>query len=140
MTKPFYFAAGAVALLVLGLIILKPGSTPINNTVNNTATTSSQTVPVISEDKFNVTITGGKNAAGAQTYTTTEGRTVRFTVTSNRTGKFDVHGYTQNKIDLPAGQAVELSFTADKTGRFELEFHPEQGDEAVIGALEVNPK
>lgn len=142
MNKSFYFAAAAVALLVLGLFILKPSGTTTNNSTNNTATTSAQpapTAPVVSnEDKFNVTITDGKNAAGAQVYATTEGRTVRFIVTSNTSGKIDVHSYINR--DLGAGPAVEFSFPADKTGRFEMEFHPEQGAEVVIGALAVNPK
>lgn len=139
MNKSFYFPAAAVALLVLGLIILKPGSNTTSNTTNNNATTSAQPAPVISnEDKFNVTLTDGKNAAGAQVYATTEGRTVRFIVTSNTPGKFDVHSYTNQ--DLGAGQAVEFSFAADKTGRFEMEFHTQQGTEVVIGALAVNPK
>lgn len=124
---------------MLGLFILKPSGTTTNNTTTNNATSSAQPATVVSnEDKFNVTLNDGKNAAGAQVYATTEGRTVRFIVTSNTSGKIDVHSYINR--DLGAGPAVEFSFPADKTGRFEMEFHPEQGAEVVIGALAVNPK
>lgn len=141
MAKTFYYPAAAIALLIMGFIVLKPASDITNNTTNMNATSSAQGAPVINnEDKFTVTIKDGKNATGPQTYTSTEGRAVRLVVTSNTAGKFDVHGYTKDKKDLVAGLALELSFTADKTGRFDLEFHPEQGAEVVIGALVVNPK
>ena len=140
MNKSFYYAAGALALFILGLIILKPVSNT-TNTTNNTATSSAQApAPVASnEDKFNVTITDGKNAAGAQGYPTTEGKTVKFMITSNVAGEFHVHGYDLDKELIP-GQTVELVLTADKSGRFDLEYHPAQGEHTVLGALEVTPK
>lgn len=142
MNKSFYYAGAAVVLLVAGLFILKPSGTTTNNTTNNNATSSAQTAPVTSnEDKFTVTIKDGKNASGPQTYTSTEGRTVRFVITSNVGGKFHVHGYTNlEKMPLVIGQSVEMVFTADKTGRFDLEFHSESDEETILGALEVTPK
>ena len=141
MNKPLYYAAAGLAALVLGLIILKPGGTITNNTTNNTATNSAQTTTpsVSTEDRFYIEVRDGKNQAGAQSYKTVEGKTVKFQIASNLGGDFHVHGYDLDK-ELVPGQTVELTFTADKTGRFDLEYHPAEGEHTVLGALEVTPR
>lgn len=97
------------------------------------------TEPAPTADRFELTLTGGANTAGPQTYTTTEGRTVTFVITSDKAGDFHVHGYDLEK-ELAVGEPIELTFTADTAGRFELEYHPSEGEHVGLGALEVQPR
>ncbi|MFI6611808.1 hypothetical protein P8A21_07855 [Streptomyces poriferorum] len=51
-----------------------------------------------------------------------KGRTVRLLVRSDRDDTLHVHGYDK-EARLPAGRTVTLTFTADRTGLFEVETH-----------------
>ncbi|MEV7400566.1 hypothetical protein AB0N93_09200 [Streptomyces sp. NPDC091267] len=51
-----------------------------------------------------------------------KGRTVRLRVHSDRDDTLHVHGYDK-EARLPAGRTVTLTFTADRTGLFEVETH-----------------
>ncbi|MEU1491866.1 hypothetical protein ACFYPA_32010 [Streptomyces sp. NPDC005775] len=51
-----------------------------------------------------------------------KGRTVRLEVRSDRDDTLHVHGYDK-EARLPAGRTVTLTFTADRTGLFEVETH-----------------
>jgi hypothetical protein len=66
----------------------------------------------------------------------TEDETVRFRVTSDEPEEVHVHGYDIAK-DIPAGETVTVSFKADLTGIFEIEY--EHAHEQ-IGQLRVDPK
>ena len=66
----------------------------------------------------------------------TEGETVRFRVTSDEAEEVHVHGYDIAK-DIPAGGTVTVSFKADITGIFEIEYE-HAGEQ--IGQLRVDPK
>jgi hypothetical protein len=66
----------------------------------------------------------------------TEGETVRFRVTSDVDEEVHVHGYDIAK-DIPAGETVTMSFKADITGIFEIEYE-HAGEQ--IGQLRVDPK
>jgi FtsP/CotA-like multicopper oxidase with cupredoxin domain len=65
-----------------------------------------------------------------------EGDTVRFRVTSDEPEEVHIHGYDIAK-DIPAGETVTVSFKADLTGIFEIEY--EHAHEQ-IGQLRVDPK
>jgi hypothetical protein len=66
----------------------------------------------------------------------TEGETVRFRVTSDVDEEVHVHGYDIAK-DIPAGETITMSFKADITGIFEIEYE-HAGEQ--IGQLRVDPK
>jgi FtsP/CotA-like multicopper oxidase with cupredoxin domain len=66
----------------------------------------------------------------------TEGETVRFRVTSDVDEEVHVHGYDIAK-DIPAGETVTVSFKADITGIFEIEY---EHAKEQIGQLRVDPK
>lgn len=51
-----------------------------------------------------------------------KGRTVRLRVRSDRDDTLHIHGYDK-EARLPAGRTVTLTFTADRTGFFEVETH-----------------
>jgi FtsP/CotA-like multicopper oxidase with cupredoxin domain len=64
-----------------------------------------------------------------------QGETVRFRVASPGGDQIHVHGYDIEK-EIPAGKVVTVSFPADITGIFEIEFH---GTAEQIGQLRVDP-
>ncbi|GEM_PF-3915592 len=81
------------------------------------------------------------------TVSVTEGETATIKATSDEKGEFHVSGYEIETFMPTPGSAIEFTFTADKPGRFNLEFHPGSTAEAaaaaediVIGALVVNPR
>lgn len=51
-----------------------------------------------------------------------KGRVIELRVRSDRADTLHVHGYDK-EARLPAGKAVTLAFTADRTGLFEVETH-----------------
>ncbi len=65
----------------------------------------------------------------------TEGETVRFRARSATDDEVHVHGYDLMQ-DAPAGETITMSFKADITGIFEIEFE-DAGKE--IGKLTVEP-
>jgi hypothetical protein len=64
-----------------------------------------------------------------------EGETVRFRVASPGDEEIHVHGYDVTK-EIPASKPTNVSFPADITGIFEIEFH---GSGEQIGQLRVDP-
>jgi hypothetical protein len=65
-----------------------------------------------------------------------QGETVGFRARSDEAEEIHVHGYDLTK-DVEAGQTVTMSFKADLTGIFEIEFE-HAGEE--IAQLRVDPK
>jgi len=74
-------------------------------------------------------------AGSEKALTFEEGETVRFRVTSDTPEEIHVHGYDITK-EVPAGETVNVSFKADITGIFEIEFH-NSGE--LIAQLKVVP-
>ena len=64
-----------------------------------------------------------------------EGETVRFRVRSDTDEEIHVHGYDRTEA-IPAGKTVTVTFPAEITGIFEIEFH---GSGELIGQLRVDP-
>jgi FtsP/CotA-like multicopper oxidase with cupredoxin domain len=65
-----------------------------------------------------------------------EGETVRFRVTSDTPEEVHIHGYDIAK-DLEPGKVTTVSFPADITGIFEIEY---EGQGKQIAELRVDPK
>jgi hypothetical protein len=60
---------------------------------------------------------------------------VRFRVRSDKPEEIHVHGYDVT-YDIPTDRTVTVSFPAEITGIFEIEFH---GSGELIGQLRVDP-
>ena len=73
---------------------------------------------------------------GPVVYKVQEGDAVEIQITSDKTDEAHLHGYDLH-ADLQPGIAAHLRFTADRSGRFELELHDSH---QTIGALEVYPR
>lgn len=65
-----------------------------------------------------------------------EGDRVTLNVTSARPVEIHVHGYDLER-EVEPGETTELSFEADKTGRFPMEDHDTEAD---LGVLVVEPR
>jgi heme/copper-type cytochrome/quinol oxidase subunit 2 len=66
----------------------------------------------------------------------TQGERIRFRVRSDVEEEIHVHGYDITR-DIPAGRPVTVSFPADLTGIYEIEFH---GSGEEIASLKVEPE
>lgn len=73
---------------------------------------------------------------GDTTMQATQGDDVIINIESKITDEIHLHGYDK-EIVIEPGEKYRIEFTADQSGRFEIELH-EAGQ--VIAALEVQPK
>jgi len=73
--------------------------------------------------------------------TLSEGDKAIFRIQTDEDGKFHIAGYEIEK-EMNVGSILELKFTADQPGRYNIELHPDSDSDAdlVIGALVVNPR
>jgi plastocyanin len=65
-----------------------------------------------------------------------QGDTVNLTVSTDKAEEIHVHGYDL-KLEPKPGQPASKTFTADKTGSFEMEI---EGTGSHLGELEVQPR
>src|ERR1044071_8057141 len=144
----FTFLAIAAVIAVLAVILIG-GS---DDDDGDAATTTSQTTPTPTPDEpdpdADATETPTETATPTPTPVPllqggkvtklryTEDETVKFRVTSDVDEEVHVHGYDIAK-DIPAGGTVTVSFPADITGIFEIEYE-HAGEQ--IGQLRVDPK
>ena len=81
-------------------------------------------------------VAGDKLVSGPAVIQVAQGTGVTLRIRSDRTDELHLHGYDLHaRID--AGEPADLTFTADKSGRFEYELH---GSHLELGALEVRPE
>lgn len=69
------------------------------------------------------------------------GRDVTVTVVSDVDGVFHIHGYDEEvpATTLTAGETVELSFTAARSGQFPIELHTDENTQgASLGIFTVH--
>ena len=85
--------------------------------------------------EFDLTVAGGRLVSGPAVIQVARGAEVTIRIHSDRADEVHLHGYDLHARIAP-GEAAELKFTADKTGRFEYELHHSHVD---LGALEVRP-
>jgi hypothetical protein len=112
----------AVAILVGGFLVLKPGD-------DNSKDKSPQTKASV------VVVQGAKPVGGVQRLTYNKGDTVDLTVRSDTADEIHIHGYDLMK-DVEKGGAVHFKFRATIDGTFEIEL---EGHKQQIAALEVAP-
>ncbi|WP_393063485.1 hypothetical protein [Streptomyces sp. LN549] len=98
------------------------GSAPVQATATlGGATSATRPVPTPGAT-VEITVRDGKVSPAPGRTEVKKGRTVRLKVRSDRADTLHVHGYDK-EARLPAGRTVTLTFTADRTGLFEVETH-----------------
>lgn len=102
------------------------GSTPVQATAALTApaTTAPASTPAepAPDTTLEISVRDGKVSPAPGRVKIKKGRTVRLRVRSDHDDTLHVHGYDK-EARLPAGRTVTLTFTADRTGLFEVETH-----------------
>ena len=83
---------------------------------------------------FDVSVEGGEMRPPE--ISVEEGDRVTLRVSSDKPIEFHMHGYDVER-EVEPGQAAELHFEADLTGRFEIEDHE---SEKELGVLQVRPR
>jgi plastocyanin len=96
--------------------------TPTSAAPSNSASASASVSPSSDAVEIKVTVSGGKVAPRPSIHKIKKGQTVRIIVTSDKADEVHVHGYEKEQ-ELTAGQPGTIEFTADQTGRFEVETH-----------------
>lgn len=64
---------------------------------------------------------------------------VTLTITTDRPGHLEVHGY-RKEVSVEPGTPATLSFAAVRTGRFPIDLHASGGEHVEVTALEVMPR
>lgn len=121
----------AIGILVLGtafVVIQKPFTKQPTEVVTQNPVPSSQTL----EFDFSYKKDG---SAQQQSYRVMEGQKVVLKITSEVADEAHFHGYDLQK-ELEANKLGAIEFTADKTGRFELEL---ENAKITLGYLEIYP-
>lgn len=129
--KPILYIA--VGIILLGALFLAIKS---KDKIVSPVITSPAVSPQPDIKSFELEIKNRVLVAGPETLKVTEGDDVVIKITSDEDDEFHLHGYDRS-VDLQKGQAAEVSFLANLTGRFVYELEKSQTE---IGALEVSPK
>jgi hypothetical protein len=98
---------------------------------------------------FDFAIVDGTVAGGNNTFVADQGDTVTLNLTSDVHGNAHLHGFDL-KQDVGPGEPSSITFLADATGRFSIEFHATANDghddddhsaeDFTLGALEIKPR
>ena len=147
-TTRVLMGVAAVAVLVIAFVVLRPADDPDPEPTAATATATETPTPATTAESGETTPTPTPTpkptvdpgplltTAGVTKIRVKKGETVRFRARSSKAEEIHVHGYDLTK-DVEAGQTVTMSFKADLTGIFEIEFE-HAGEE--IAQLRVDPK
>lgn len=85
---------------------------------------------------FELVVKDKKLVSGPQVISVAQDTPVTLRITVDHHDELHLHGYDLT-LKLPTAQAAELSFVADRSGRFEYELHHSHVD---LGVLEVQPR
>jgi hypothetical protein len=92
--------------------------------------------PTPARDVFELVVRGGRLVSGPAVLQVHEGEQVTLRIRSDRSDEVHLHGYDLH-AQIGPQQTASLQFTADRTGRFDLELHKANTE---LGALEVYPR
>lgn len=113
-----------------------PVTTADSSPETTTATTAANTTTTTSEadEPLEIVIENGEVAGGPQTLEVGLGATAHFVVLSDVEDHVHVHGYDLF-FDVAPGEEIEVMFTADVPGIFEVEL---EGSHMLLLELEVS--
>ncbi|HUP91086.1 MAG TPA: hypothetical protein VM074_02480 [Solimonas sp.] len=132
-----FLLVGAVVLYGLFVVLRPPLPVPAPAPVAAPAASATVAAPPPPPPaRTELVIRNGALASGPALIQVHEGDAVQLSVTSDHDDELHLHGYDL-ELALKAGVPGELSFTADRSGRFEYELHHAHLE---LGALEVQPR
>lgn len=113
------------ALLLAGLfVVMKPAPEPM-------APVAERQIQVV-----DFTLKDGQLAKGPATVSVIQDTPVTLRFVSNLKDEAHLHGYDLS-ADLKPGETAQITFVANKSGRFEIELHKSH---TTVAALEVQPR
>lgn len=133
------------AVVLAGLFLwMRPAPPPALETAPTVAATAASQpvvpVPPVAvapvAQVFELVVKEKKLISGPAVFSVTQGTPVTLRITVDHHDELHLHGYDLT-LKLPTAQTAELSFVADKSGRFEYELHHSHVD---LGVLEVQPQ
>ena len=131
-TSNIFIGAGILVLVAVGYRILDPNPS-INHLEQNPAIVQEDPVSLFAEGIF----VYKKDADYTpQVVRVEEGKEIILSITSEIKDEAHLHGYDLSAGLEPSQEGV-IKFTANKTGRFELEL---ENNGIVLGFIEVYPK
>lgn len=112
--------------------------TSCGGTSTSTTTIASTSSVVENPSTFEYTMTIGKNTGTDVVIEVIEGQTVELTIVNpDSHDDIHLHGYDLSTGVIEKGQAGVITFTATKTGEFDIESHE---TEEVVSILKVTTK
>lgn len=112
--------------------------TSCGGTSTSTTTIASTSSVVENPSTFEYTMTIGKNTGTDVVIEVIEGQTVELTIVNpDSHDDIHLHGYDLSTGVIEKGQAGVITFTATKTGEFDIESHE---TEEVVSILKVTKK
>lgn len=131
------FVLAALAMLVGLFLWLRPAPAPLQAVEGAPGTSPAPPAPEQAHPVgFDLVVKDGKLVSGPATLAVAQGDAVRLRVQSDRDDELHLHGYDL-ELPLKAHDTGQLDFTADRSGRFDIELHHAG---TGIGALEVEPR
>lgn len=128
-----------VAAAVVLFVVLQDDDSDSDVTTTATSTGSTtQSVPSEQAEGEVIEIKGGAPIGGPAEIEVEKGSEARIVVRSDVEGDVHVHGYEITK-PVEAGGQVNVAFSADIDGVFEIELHQHGAGEIPLGELRVNP-
>lgn len=133
-----------LVVAAVGLFVVLSGDdddSGSDTTSQQSTTATTDTAPAApSAPTASIAVKGREPVGGVQDVEVTKGDVVTLQVSSDAAGEVHVHGYEIEK-EVEAGGTIQVKFTADIDGKFEIEQHFESGDphEAEIAELTVQP-
>lgn len=137
-----FLTAGLVVLAAL-FMLFKPDAPPAGPASATAAEEqgAQHTAPGVGNTPsgphlFELVVKQGRLVSGPAVIQVKQGDEVRLVFLVDQADEIHLHGYDLSLSLLP-GAPAELSFTADRAGRFEYELHKSHAD---LGVLEVHPR
>jgi hypothetical protein len=88
---------------------------------------------------YRLTIRDQRLVRGPQVLDATQGDPITLIITTDHAGTLHIHGY-EKEIVLAPDQETTLAFTAERAGRYGVDFHGADRTHAELAALEVHPR
>jgi hypothetical protein len=123
------------AIVSLGVAVLLLGALYLLFKNSLTEPTPSEPYP----RTYRLTIRDQRLVRGPQVLAATQGDPITLIITSDHAGTLHVHGY-EKEIVLTPDHETTLAFTADRVGRYGVDFHGPDHTRAELSALEVQPR
>ncbi len=134
IAKPVAFIAAAIALVGSLWFTFKPQRTELQAQAPVVGLIPAASSP--GNRLFELGLKNGRLVSGPVVLQVKAGDRITLKIASNNSDELHVHGYDL-RLRIKPEEVVNLDFTANRTGRFDLELHRAH---AELGVLEVYPQ